>query len=53
MIRYFKVYGYLEILIKKKNVFQIISNIFSGIDVFKVDLVKIVNQREHQMILKF
>ena len=40
MIRYFKVYGYLEILITKKNAFQIISNIFSGIDVFKVDLVK-------------
>ena len=40
MIRYFRIYGYLEILITKKNAFQIILNIFSGIDVFKVDLVK-------------
>lgn len=40
LIRYFKVYGYLEIFVKKKNTFQIISHIFPGIDVFKIDLIE-------------
>ena len=40
IIKYFKIYGYLEIFVKKKNIFQIISDIFSGIDTCKVDLKK-------------
>ncbi len=40
IINYFKIYGYMEVLTKNDNSFKIISDIFRGIDVYKVSLKK-------------
>ncbi len=40
IISYFKIYGYLEIFVEKDTTFKIISDIFNGIESYKVNLSK-------------
>ena len=40
IIKYFKIYGYLEILVENDKVFKIISSIFNGLEAYKVRIKK-------------
>ena len=40
IIKYFKIYGYLEILVENDKVFKIISSIFNGLEAYKVRVKK-------------
>ena len=46
IIKYFKIYGYLEFFVENDRIFKIISSLFGGIEAYKVRIKKYVKSQK-------